>query len=476
MDYQQIGQNIREKVKLYQHKNAVYFKKKGAWVGISWIDFGKQIENVSKALLQYGISKQQNIAVFAQNMPEWIIADIAIMSIRAVTVPIYATNSNMELEYIINDAEISVIFVGEQEQYDKALEVLKTNKYLKLIVALQKDIKIHKNNKSVYFKDFSTLISDTKIDQELQKRYDECELTDLACIIYTSGTTGEPKGVMLDHSNFSETIKAHDSVLDYSDKDKSLSFLPLTHVFEHNWTLVCLHNGIEVYFNQNPKYIGKALKEVKPNFMCSVPRLFEKIYGAVQENKNSSSVTKVELMNWALSVGNNYHNKHKRLEKKIPFILNIKYKIANKLVLSKLRNIFGGQIKMMPCGGAPIDAKIVHFFHTIGVNVKCGYGLTETSPVISCNSLCNNKFGSCGRILENLEIRIDADGELLVKGPSIMRKYHNLPQRTWQAFSSDGYFKTGDLARVDLAAFCILLVARKILLFFPLAKTFSQKQ
>lgn len=448
MDYQQIGRNIREKVKLYQHKNAIHYKNKGSWIGISWIEFGKQIENVSKALLQFGIDKQQNIAVFAQNMPQWIIADIAIMSIRAVTVPIYATNSNKELEYIINDAEISVIFVGEQEQYDKAFELLKTNKYLKLIVALQDSIKIEKNKNSVHFKDFSAIINDIKINQELQERYEECKLTDLACIIYTSGTTGEPKGVMLDHANFSETIKAHDIVLDYSDKDKSLSFLPLTHVFEHNWTLVCLHNGIEAYFNQNPKYIGKALKEVKPNFMCSVPRLFEKIYGAVQENKNSSSVTKVELMNWALSVGNNYHNKHKRLEKKIPFILNIKYKIANKLVLSKLRDIFGGQIKMMPCGGAPIDAKIVQFFHTIGINIKCGYGLTETMATVSLFGNNNFEFNSVGKTIIGSTIKIGDSNEILVKGPGVMKGYYKKPEQTIEVFKN-GWFCTGDAGKID---------------------------
>ncbi len=450
MDYQHLGKSIRNKIKLYQQKNTIHFKsdKTNSWIGISWIDFGKQIEDISKALIEFGIKERQNIAIYAQNMPEWIITDLAIMSIRAVTVPMYATNSASEIEYIINDAEISLLFAGEQAQYDEACKIVKNNKHLKLIVALREDIKLKKSKNSVYLKDFISVKEDKKTDLELQKRYLECDLSDLACIIYTSGTTGEPKGVMLDHTNFSETIKAHDIELDYSDKDSSLSFLPLSHVFEHNWVLACLHNGVEVFFNENPKLIAKALKEVKPNYMCSVPRLYEKIYGVIQENKNTSSLFKTELLKWALSVGDNYYNRHQRLEKRIPFDLKTKHKIANKLVLSKLRDIFGGNIKMMPCGGAPIDERIVQFFQGIGINIKVGYGLTETMATVSLFGNTNFEFDSVGKTIVGTEIKIGDNDEILVKGPGVMKGYYNKPKQTTEVFK-DGWFCTGDAGKFD---------------------------
>ncbi|RLD78524.1 MAG: long-chain fatty acid--CoA ligase, partial [Bacteroidetes bacterium] len=303
MKYQNLGANIRKNIGKYQQKNAVYYKDRSEWHGISWKDFGNQIEQISLALIQTEVEAQQNVAIYSQNSSDWITTDLAIMSIRAVTVPLYATNSAKEVEYIVNDAEINVLFVGEQEQYDEAVKLLKDNKFLKLIVAFKDDIEFSNKKNSVYLKDFISLEPNEKIKIELQKRYQESTLSDLACIIYTSGTTGEPKGVMLDHANFVETIRAHEIELEFSDKESSLSFLPLSHVFEHNWVLLCLHNGIEVYFNESPKFIANALKEVKPNYMCAVPRFYEKIHGAIQENINTASAIKNELMKWAVSVG-----------------------------------------------------------------------------------------------------------------------------------------------------------------------------
>jgi long-chain acyl-CoA synthetase len=448
MDYKDIGSNIRENVKLYQDKNAIHYKGASEWHGISWNDLGEEIEKISVALLQFGIKSQQNIAIYAQNMPEWIKSDLAIMSIRAVTVPLYATNSAKEVEYIINDAQISVIFVGEQEQYDEAITLLGNNKYLKLIVAFRDDIRFKNSDSSVYLKDFISKDSNEKIKLELEKRYQESTLSDLACIIYTSGTTGEPKGVMLDHANFVETIKAHEIELEFSDKESSLSFLPLSHVFEHNWVLVCLHNGIEVYFNESPKFIANALKEVKPNYMCAVPRFYEKIYGAIQENINTASVVKNELMKWAINVGEKYNNQYKRFDKKSSAALKMKYKIADKLVLSKLKGIFGGEIKMMPCGGAPLDQSIVAYFHGIGINVKVGYGLTETMATVTLFGETNIEFASVGKTIAGSEIKIGANNEILVRGPGVMKGYYKKPEQTKETFI-DEWLKTGDAGRID---------------------------
>lgn len=448
MKYQNLGANIRKIIGQYQQKNAIYYKDKSEWHGISWKDFGNHIEQISLALIQAGVEAQQNVAIYSQNSSDWITTDLAIMSIRAVTVPLYATNSAKEVEYIVNDAEINVLFVGEQEQYDEAVKLLKDNKFLKLIVSFKNDIEFSNKKNSVYLKDFITIEQNEKITVELQNRYQECKLSDLACIIYTSGTTGEPKGVMLDHANFVDTIKAHEIELEFSDKESSLSFLPLSHVFEHNWVLVCLHNGIEVYFNENPKFIANALKEVKPNYMCAVPRFYEKIYGAIQEIVNTSSVIKVEIMKWAVAVGEKYNNQYKRFDKKPSTPLELKYKIANKLVLNKLKDIFGGDIKMMPCGGAPIDASIVAYFHAIGINVKVGYGLTETMATVTLFGDTDIKFASVGKTIAGSEIKIGANDEILVKGPGVMKGYYKKSKETEDTFV-DGWLRTGDAGRID---------------------------
>ena len=451
MAYQHISLEIKKNAQQYQHKNAMYYKdtQSKKWVGISWLTFEKQVKSISKALLNFGIKEQQNIAIFAQNMPEWIISDIAIMSIRAVTVPIYATNSAKETAYIIDDAEVSVIFVGGQEEYDKAFEISKTNKFLKLIIALAPTIKLSNTENSVYLNDFRTAKFDEKIEIEYQKRQYEVNLDDLASIIYTSGTTGEPKGVMLDHNNFSTSLEAHDFELNLGGADSSLSFLPLSHIYERSWVFFCLHIGVEVYFNQNPKEIADVLKEVKPTVMCTVPRIFEKIFAAIQEKRKEASPTKMKLASWALGIGNNYYNKHKRLGKKVPLGLKLKFKVADKLVLSKLRDVFGGNIKFMPCGGAPLAPDMVSFFHSFGLNIKCGYGLTETTATVSLFGDTHFEFNSAGKAIHGTEIKIGENDEVLVKGPGVMRGYYKKPEATAEVFTEDGWFKTGDAGKMD---------------------------
>ncbi len=450
MGYKHLIEDIKHNVERFNTKNAIFYKnnKQNSWEGISWKNFGNEIEKVSKALLNAGISSQQNIAIFSENMPEWIIADVAIMGIRAVTVPIYATNSKNEAEYIINDAEISIIFVGGQEEYNKAFDISETNKYLKLIVALDDQIKLKSAQNSVYLKDFIEVEFPKSIDIELQKRHFESNFEDLASIIYTSGTTGEPKGVMLNHQNFAASLVAHDFELNVSEKDVSLSFLPLSHIYERSWVFFCLHRGIEVYFNQNPKLIAEVLKEVKPTVMCTVPRIFEKIFAAIQDKRKEASPTKMKLASWALGIGNAYYNKHKRIDKKVPLSLKLKFKIADKMVLSKLRGVFGGRIKFMPCGGAPLAADMVSFFHSFGLNIKCGYGLTETTATVSLFGYKNFEFNSAGKTIHGSQIKIGENNEILVKGPGVMKGYYKKPIETEEVFK-EGWFCTGDAGAMD---------------------------
>tara|TARA_B100000809_G_scaffold252838_1_gene288012 strand:+ start:5316 stop:7112 length:1797 start_codon:yes stop_codon:yes gene_type:complete len=450
MTYKHLVTEIKQNVERFKTKKAIFFKidEGNIWEGISWMDFGERIEKLSKALIGFGVKEQENIGIFAENMPEWIISDIAIMGIRAVTIPIYATNSKKETEYLVNDAEIAVLFVGGQQEYNKALEILATNTYLKLIVALNNDIVIQESEGSVYMSNFVQLDPDTGIDNELQKRHHECSLSDLASIIYTSGTTGEPKGVMLDHNNFTASLKAHDDELNVSEEDSSLSFLPLSHIYERSWVFFCLHKGIEVYFNQDPKQIAEVLKEVKPTLMCTVPRIFEKIFSAIQDKRKEASPTKMKLASWALGIGNTYNNKYKRFDKKVPFVVKMKFRVADKLVLSKLREVFGGRVKFMPCGGAPLSADMVSFFHSFGLNIKCGYGLTETTATVSLFGDKNFEFDSAGKAITGTEIKIGENDEILVKGPGVMKGYYKKPKATAEVFK-DGWFCTGDAGKLD---------------------------
>lgn len=450
MDNKHLVESIKENSQRFKNKNAFYYKDNelNKWEGISWLDFNDRVEKLSKALLGFGISEQQNVAIFSENMPNWIIADVAIMSIKAVTVPIYATNSKKEAEYIINDAEVSLLFVGGQNEYDKAYELLNTTKHLKLIVALTKTIKLQPSENSMYLEDFVAVESTNQLETELQKRYYERDLNDLASIIYTSGTTGEPKGVMLDHNNFAASLKAHEFELDISDDDVSLSFLPLSHIYERSWVFFCLYRGVEVYFNQDPKKIADVLKEVKPTVMCTVPRIFEKIFAAIQDKRKEASPAKMKLASWALGIGNRYYNKHKRLEKKVPLALKLKYKIADKLVLSKLREVFGGQIKFMPCGGAPLAPDMISFFHSFGLNIKCGYGLTETTATVTLFGDTQFEFNSAGKPIAGSQIKIGDNNEILVKGPGVMKGYYKKPEATEHVFK-DGWFCTGDAGKID---------------------------
>lgn len=450
MKYKHLLEVIKDNTNRFSTKEAIFYKDKvsQSWKGISWNSFYFQIQQVSKALINFGIKEQDNIGVFAQNMTEWIIADFGIMGVRAVTIPIYATNSKKEVEYVINDAEISVLFVGDQEEFDKVEHISEENKYLKLIVVLTKTVDVRNHKNAVYFSDFINAEFPKSIETALEKRHFEADLKDLASIIYTSGTTGEPKGVMLDHTNFASSLRAHQTELDVNENDVSLSFLPLSHIYERSWVLFCLQQGIQVYFNEDPKKVAEVLKEVKPTLMCTVPRIFEKIFSAIQDKRKEASPAKMKLASWALGIGNTYHNKYQRLNKKVPLKLELQFKVADKLVLSKLREVFGGNIKFMPCGGAPLAADLVSFFHSFGLNIKCGYGLTETTATVTLFGDHFFEFNSAGKPITGSEIKIGDNDEILVKGPGVMKGYYKKAEATAEVFEN-GWFKTGDAGKID---------------------------
>ena len=447
-----IVSHINDNIKNLDAKPAYFKKENNIWKAFTWQNFGNDIRKVSKALLNIGVQSQDKVGIFSQNLAEWTITDIATISIRAVVVPIYSTNSKNELEYVIKDANIKVLFVGDQDQYDKACALLNQGNSLEKIIVYKKDIQIDTNKNSVYFDDFKEeqFNNDITLEENLLDRYNSIQHKDLATIIYTSGTTGEPKGVMLDHKNFQDTINAHinEKEVPLNENETSLSFLPLSHIFERAWVLFCIYTAIPVYFNEDPKIIAEVLKEVKPTLMCAVPRLFEKIYSGIQEKKAEASFLKKALMNWAIKVGDTYHNEHLRYEKDVPASLNFKFKIADKLVLSKIKEAMGGNIHIMPCGGAPLSAEIFRFFHALGINVKLGYGLTETSATATLSGETFINFKSSGKPLHGTQIKIGPNDEVFVKGGGVMRGYYNKPEETAKVFE-DGWFKTGDAGKID---------------------------
>jgi len=286
------------------------------------------------------------------------------------------------------------------------------------------------------------------LGKSFDERFYSGQFDDLATLIYTSGTTGEPKGVMIDHKNISSVLVSHDKELNVSENDISLSFLPLSHVYERGWCFFCFHRGIEVYFNRDPKQIAEVMKEVRPTLMCTVPRLYEKIYSGIKDKTGEASPTKRALLNWSVKVGEKYYNQYQMFEKKVPLGLKLKHRIADKLVLSKLRGIMGGRINFTPCGGAPVSREILEFFHSLGVNVKVGYGLTETMATVSLYGDKNIDFGTAGNTIIGTEIKIGENDEIMVKGPGVMRGYYKKPEATAEVMK-DGWFCTGDAGRID---------------------------
>jgi len=450
MNYQHWGKHLRQRFEKFGDKTAMCYKNEtsGEWVDVSWCDFGIQTRQVSKALLKIGIGIQESVAIFSQNMPEWIVADLAIMSVRGVTVPIYPTNSTSEAKYIINDAAVQAIFVGEQEQYDRTMELIGECTQLKMVIVFDKSVNISDHQHSMYWDEFIEMGKASRLGKEFDARFETAILDDLATLIYTSGTTGEPKGVMIDHNNITSVLRSHDIELDLTDDEVSLSFLPLSHVYERGWTFFCLHRGFKIYFNRDPKQIGPTMKEAKPTIMCTVPRIYEKIYSAIQDKSKDASGIKLKILNWSLKIGELRNNQYKRFEKKIPLGLKLKFKLADKLVLSKFRDIFGGRINFTPCGGAPLSSEIISFFHSVGINVKMGYGLTETMATVCLYGDTHIDFNTTGKTLNGVEIKIGENDEILVKGPGVMRGYYKKPEETAKVMK-DGWFCTGDAGKID---------------------------
>ena len=430
-----------------ESKIAVKHKPYGEWISYTWAQFGDQIDAAAMALLSMGVKEKEMIGIFANNRVEWSIADLAAMSIGAVSVPIYGTNSIRETQYIIEDAKIRILFSGNQDQYEKVLSLLNIAESLDKIVVLDRNIPIENSNNVIRFDDLLTMGRQSGQQDSLKAARSRVSSDDLATLIYTSGTTGEPKGVMLTHRNILSMLFEPDGHLTLGPDDVNLAFLPLSHVFERAWTYFTLMRSGENHYCHDSKAILEFLRESRPMYMCSVPRMWEKIYAKVKEGVHTApTVTKI-IFNWALSIGGRVASL-KRDQKPIPAFLSFQHKLAEKLVLGKIRAIFGGRNKIFNCGGSAFSAEIAEFFFNTGVLLLQGYGLTECFPICIANET-HNKFGTCGPVLPLVDVRVSPEGEIQAKGPAMMQGYYNKPELTREMFTEDGWIKTGDIGTVD---------------------------
>ncbi len=439
---------INDRVRKYGSKIALRAKKEGQWQEISWTNLGKKLACAAKAMLEMGLSDTQMISIYSQNMPECTITDIASLSIRCVPVYIYPTSTAQQAEYIVNDSESQLIFVGGQDQYDNALRFFKASAWLKKIIVFDPNTRLDGTDSSMYYDDFLESGKKSALGEEIDNRLSRASQDDLMTLIYTSGTTGVPKGVMLSHYNMLFSAASHDvRLLDPNENDVSLCFLPLSHIFERAWTYYALYHGMEVCYLDDPKKIIEVLPQVKPTIMCAVPRVYEKIYAAVYHKLESASLPKRKLFNWAIKTGAAANNR-KKDQQPIPAALGLKYKIADKLVLKKIRDAVGGKIRFMPCAGAPLSQEIEEFFYAVGIFVWYGYGLSETTATATCHPPYHFKFGLVGTPMPGVQIKISKEGEILVKGGTVMQGYYKKPGETESVFE-DGWFKTGDAGEFD---------------------------
>lgn len=434
---------LMERAERFGSREVFKFKKTNSteYGSFSWIDVADKVRAVSSALYSLGFRHGDNIGIFSDNKPEWTISDFGILGVRGVVVPFYATSSKQQLKYIVDETKMKLIFVGNLEQYEKALWLLDNTETIKNIVVYDSSI-ILNNEKCIAWDEFCQLGTSNNNSEALADIMKEAQSEDLATIIYTSGTTGEPKGVMLDHSTFFYCFQIHDERLDVVESDVSACFLPLSHVFERTWTYFILYRGASNAYIDNPREIVKYLPVIKPTLMCTVPRFFEKTYEGIQLELSKWPAIKQNIFNWAITVG------HKRSEylcknQNIPTGLKIKYALANKLVLKKLRGVFGGNIKFMPCAGAAISPKLLRFFHAAGIFVNYGYGATETTATVSCFKEKTYDFDTCGSIMPGIQVKISDQGEILVKGSTVFKGYYNKPDATQKSLI-DGWYHTGD--------------------------------
>lgn len=440
---------VHDQAKNYADREAMIYQDFGCeqWKSYSWNEFSSCVRTVSNAMLNLGVKVQENVGVFSQNCPQYLFCDYGAWGIRAVTIPFYATSSEQQIQFIINDAKIRFLFVGEQEQYEKAHRVMALCPTLERIIVFDRSVTLSpRDPNALYFDDFLKLGDGFPRQTEVEKCAREATFDDLANILYTSGTTGESKGVMLTHGQYHAALEANGKCVNIHDDDRVLNFLPFAHIFEKAWAVLAVTVGATLIVNNDPKRVQQSMRDTNPTCMSAVPRFWEKVYAGVMEKIEKAGSLQQRIFSNALAVGRKYNIEYLSRGKRPPLTLRLKYDVINKALFGKVRKELGlVNANIFPTAGAAISAHVEEFVHSIGINMIAGYGLTESLATVSCDRLGEPySVGSVGRIIDGLDVKISEEGEVLLKGPSIFHGYYNRDDITAASFTEDGYFKTGD--------------------------------
>ena len=432
----------------HQRVDTINFKRNGQWTPISSDEALLRARRIAGGFYSLGVRRGDRVAILSESRPEWTLTDAGCMFVGAIDVPIYPTLMPPQVRYILKDSGARVLVLANEEKFLQIREVLAECPNVEQIVFFEKPAGEQAPGISLAeLEDRGRELVEQQPDL-IANISKEVEPSDLATIIYTSGTTGEPKGVMLSHSNLVSNLVDSSGHLMFGNEDSALSVLPLSHVLERMAMYMYLYHGMAIYFGESLEAIGINLREVRPTIFVGVPRIFEKIFQRVKEKTAEKGRLNVSILNWAVDVGKAYA----RLSinhSQIPAGLGLKHKIADKLIFSKMRAALGGRIRLLVSGGAALPEELALIYIGAGIPIVQGYGLTETSPVITAGLVDNNRVGTVGKPIGNVDVRIAADGEIETRGPNIMRGYYNKPKETSEVFTKDGWFKTGDIGTID---------------------------
>ena len=471
MDTITINQMVQNTIQQHGSETALSHKVDKEYQDISYATLAERIKHFCLGLIELGLQKGDRVALLSENRPEWAITDLAILAGGGVTVPMFATSTSGQVEYIVRDSGAKIICVSSERQLQKIKEwdenVPTSLQHIVIFDELEDD--------SVRTFDQVCELGQgvENGDQVYQQASEAVTPDDLASIIYTSGTTGDPKGAMLTHSNFMSNIQAATGIVTLTPDDVFLSFLPLSHVFERmGGHYLPLSSGATIAYAESPFTIRQNMQEVRPTVMMSVPRVYEAMHERILNSVKEGSPTKQKIFHWSVGVGSKVSQAIQQKQK--PSLgLSMKASIANKLVFEKLKAVTGGRLRFFVSGGAPLSKAIAEFFHAAGILILEGYGLTETSPVICVNRPDQWKFGTVGPVIPGIEVKIAEDGEILSRGPHIMQGYFNKPSDTAEAIDADGWFYTGDIGEIDEEGFLTITDRKKNLLILSNGKNIA---
>ncbi|WP_429168613.1 AMP-dependent synthetase/ligase [Aeromonas rivipollensis] len=438
---------MRERIARLGNKAALRVQQDGQWRAIGWRTLGQAMDYCAQALIRTGHQPTEMVGIYARNMPEWTQADLGILAARGVSVPIYPTSTLDQLRYIVKDAGIKLLFVGEQPQFDQALLLLESGE-INQIVTLDGTVDLRGCEQASHFQTFLSSGNHQPSELALRMREQHYRMDDLLTLIYTSGTTGEPKGVMLDFNNIAACFEMHDRRLDLGEQDVSLCMLPLSHVFERAWSYYVLYCGAENVYIRDPQKVMEVIGEVQPTVMCAVPRLYEKAYAMIQAKVAQAPRLRRALFGWATGVGKRMVATRQAGKSASP-LLYLQLALAERLVFRKLRARFGGRTRFLPVAGARLADDVNLFFQAMGLNLKYGYGMTETTATVCCYEDSQFKLGSIGTVMDGIEVKLGENNELLVRSPTVMRGYYNKPEATAEVMTADGFLRTGDAGELD---------------------------